>query len=142
MAGRSGVCGVLVKSPAQAAGIGALADKEFLHRSLELNARGLRYLTEGLQELVHKAFDSAGRQSQADKERAESAVIAGYLPEQLSIEEIAVLVADAIASTGAADQGMRGIGPVMGVLKGQLAVRGDKGKALQLSSILDIPSAR
>ena len=35
-------------SPAQAAGIGALSDKEFLHRSLELNARGLRYLTEGL----------------------------------------------------------------------------------------------
>ena len=32
-------------TPAQAAGIGALADKEFLHRSLELNARGLRYLT-------------------------------------------------------------------------------------------------
>ena len=27
---------------AQAAGIGALADKEFLHRSLELNVRGLR----------------------------------------------------------------------------------------------------
>ncbi len=38
-------------TPAQAAGIGALADKEFLHRSLELNARGLRYLTEGLQAL-------------------------------------------------------------------------------------------
>jgi histidinol-phosphate aminotransferase len=35
-------------SPAQAAGIGALSDKEFLHRSLELNARGLRYLTAGL----------------------------------------------------------------------------------------------
>jgi histidinol-phosphate aminotransferase len=30
---------------AQAAGIAALADKEFLHRSLELNARGLRYLS-------------------------------------------------------------------------------------------------
>jgi histidinol-phosphate aminotransferase len=38
-------------TPAQAAGIGALADQEFLHRSLELNARGLRYLTEGLQSL-------------------------------------------------------------------------------------------
>ena len=38
-------------TPAQAAGIGALADKEFLHRSLELNARGLRYLTEGLESL-------------------------------------------------------------------------------------------
>jgi histidinol-phosphate aminotransferase len=33
---------------AQEAGIGALADKEFLHRSLELNARGIRYLTESL----------------------------------------------------------------------------------------------
>src|SRR5262245_40213484 len=38
-------------TPAQAAGIAALADKEFLHRSLELNARGLRFLTDGLQEL-------------------------------------------------------------------------------------------
>jgi len=33
---------------AQAAGIGALADKEFLHRSLELNTRGIRFLTESL----------------------------------------------------------------------------------------------
>jgi histidinol-phosphate aminotransferase len=38
-------------TPAQAAGIGALSDKEFLHRSLELNARGIRYLSEGLAEL-------------------------------------------------------------------------------------------
>ena len=38
-------------TPAQAAGIAALGDKEFLHRSLELNARGLRYLTEGLRDL-------------------------------------------------------------------------------------------
>src|SRR5690242_6035478 len=38
-------------TPAQAAGIGALADKEFLHRSLELYARGLRYLTYGLRHL-------------------------------------------------------------------------------------------
>lgn len=33
---------------AQAAGIGALGDKEFLHRALELNARGLRCLRDGL----------------------------------------------------------------------------------------------
>jgi histidinol-phosphate aminotransferase len=38
-------------TPAQAAGTGALADKEFLHRSLELNARGLRTLSEGLRSL-------------------------------------------------------------------------------------------
>jgi histidinol-phosphate aminotransferase len=36
---------------AQAAGIAALADKEFLHRSLELNARGLKFLAESLREL-------------------------------------------------------------------------------------------
>jgi histidinol-phosphate aminotransferase len=36
---------------AQAAGIGALADKEFLHRTLELNARGLQYLTASLRDL-------------------------------------------------------------------------------------------
>jgi histidinol-phosphate aminotransferase len=36
---------------AQAAGIGALADKEFLHRSLELNARGLKFLTNSLREM-------------------------------------------------------------------------------------------
>ncbi|MDE3168255.1 MAG: histidinol-phosphate transaminase [Acidobacteriota bacterium] len=38
-------------SPAQAAGIAALEDKAFLHRSLELNARGIRSLSEGLREL-------------------------------------------------------------------------------------------
>ena len=38
-------------TPAEAAGIAALADKEFLHRTLELNARGLRYLSEALKDL-------------------------------------------------------------------------------------------
>lgn len=36
---------------AQAAGIGALGDKEFVHRSLECNARGLRLLAPALREL-------------------------------------------------------------------------------------------
>ena len=36
---------------AQAAGIAALSDKEFLHRSLELNARGLKFLSESLRGL-------------------------------------------------------------------------------------------
>ena len=45
-------------TPAQAAGIAALADKEFLHRSLELNARGLRYLSQGLEEMGLTAVPS------------------------------------------------------------------------------------
>jgi histidinol-phosphate aminotransferase len=38
-------------TPAQAAGVAALADKEFVHRSLELNARGLRVLAAGLSDM-------------------------------------------------------------------------------------------
>ncbi|MBI4548452.1 MAG: histidinol-phosphate transaminase [Ignavibacteriae bacterium] len=36
---------------AQAAGIGALQDREFLHRSLEMNARGMKFITKALSEL-------------------------------------------------------------------------------------------
>ncbi len=38
-------------TPAQAAGIGALKDKAFLHRSLELNSRGMQFLTGAFKEL-------------------------------------------------------------------------------------------
>jgi histidinol-phosphate aminotransferase len=38
-------------APAQAAGIAALRDREFVHRSVHLNAHGLQQLTSGLQEI-------------------------------------------------------------------------------------------
>ncbi|HEX4190988.1 MAG TPA: GatB/YqeY domain-containing protein [Marmoricola sp.] len=74
-----------------------------------------------------EAFDGAGRVAQADKERAEAVVIAAYLPEQLSPEEITVLVADAIDATGAAELGPRGIGKVMSVVTPQVKGRADGG---------------
>lgn len=74
-----------------------------------------------------EAFEEAGRTEQAAKERAEAAVIAGYLPEQLGLEEIAALVADAIASSGAAELGPRGIGKVMGLVSPQVKGRADGG---------------
>ncbi len=43
---------------AVAAGIGALADKEFLHRSLELNARGLKFLSGALREMGYRVVPS------------------------------------------------------------------------------------
>jgi histidinol-phosphate aminotransferase len=43
---------------AQAAGIAALSDKEFQHRSLELNARGIRFLTASLREMGFVAVPS------------------------------------------------------------------------------------
>ena len=73
------------------------------------------------------AFADAGRTELADKERAEAAVIADYLPAQLDEAEIADLVISAIAQTGAADEGMRAMGKVMGVLTPQVRGRADGG---------------
>ncbi len=42
----------------QAAGIAALGDKAFLHRSLEMNARGMKYLRESLEEMDVNVIES------------------------------------------------------------------------------------
>ena len=73
------------------------------------------------------AFDDAGRVEAADKERAEAAVIADYLPEQLSAEEISALVAEAITDLGVAGEGMKAMGRVMGVLNPKVKGRADGG---------------
>jgi uncharacterized protein YqeY len=73
------------------------------------------------------AFADAGRAESAAKERAEAEVIAGYLPKQLDADEISALVAEAIASTGAAGEGMRAMGKVMGVVTPQVRGRADGG---------------
>jgi uncharacterized protein YqeY len=59
------------------------------------------------------AYANAGRAELAEKERAESDVLADYLPQQLTQQEIADIVASAIASTGAEELGMTGMGKVM-----------------------------
>ena len=71
------------------------------------------------------AFADGGRGDSAAKETAEAAVIADYLPAQLSEEEIAGLVTEAIAQTGAAADGMKAMGKVMGVLTPQTKGRAD-----------------
>ena len=73
------------------------------------------------------AFADGGRQAMADKELAEAAVIADYLPEQLGPEEIEALVAAAIAELGVAGDGMKAMGKVMGVLTPQVRGRADGG---------------
>ncbi|HJQ04862.1 MAG TPA: GatB/YqeY domain-containing protein [Nocardioides sp.] len=71
------------------------------------------------------AFDDGGAPDRADKERAEAAVIADYLPQQLSEEEISALVADTIAQLGVAGEGPRAMGKVMGVVTPQVKGRAD-----------------
>ena len=58
-----------------------------------------------------EAFGSAGRDEQAAAERAEGEVLAGYLPAQLSDDELTRLVAGVITQTGAS--GMPAMGSVM-----------------------------
>lgn len=60
-------------------------------------------------------FEQGGNQELADKERREKEIIAKYLPEQLSTEDIEKLVAEAIASTGATE--IKDLGKVIGQVK-------------------------
>ena len=73
------------------------------------------------------AYREAGRTELADKEQAEADILAEYLPEQLSEEEIVALVTETIASTGAAGEGMRAMGRVMGAVQPQVRGRADGG---------------
>ncbi len=82
-----------------------------------------------LQKLVKQRKDSAaifteqGRADLAEPEIAQAAVIEQFLPEQMSEEEVAKIIEDLIAKTGAS--GMKDMGKVMGMASGQLAGKAD-----------------
>jgi uncharacterized protein YqeY len=69
------------------------------------------------------AFAAAGRDEQAAAEQAEGAILDGYLPAQLSDEEIAAMVAAVIDETGAS--GMAAMGQVMKAVTPRVAGRAD-----------------
>jgi uncharacterized protein YqeY len=70
-----------------------------------------------------EAFREAGRSDQADVEGLEAELIEGYLPEQLSDEELASLVGAALEETGATE--MRQMGDVMSALMPKVGGRAD-----------------
>jgi len=70
-----------------------------------------------------EAYEQAGREDLAAKERAERDVLADYVPQGLSEEETAALVDEAIASTGAT--AMSDMGRVMGFVMGRAKGRVD-----------------
>ena len=70
-------------------------------------------------------YDSAGREDLAQTERTEIVELESFLPQPLTEEEIAALIDEAMASTGAS--GMQDMGKVMGVLKPQVQGRADMG---------------
>ncbi|WP_062430919.1 GatB/YqeY domain-containing protein [Herbidospora daliensis] len=73
-----------------------------------------------------EAFAGAGREEQAKAELEEQAVLEAYLPAQLSDAELATLVDEAIAETGAA--GPQAMGQVMKVVNPKVAGRAEGGR--------------
>lgn len=72
---------------------------------------------------TYELYKKEGRQDLADEEKFQADVIAEYMPEMMSEDEIRAAAAEAIASTGAS--GPQDMGKVMGVLSGKLAGKAD-----------------
>ena len=72
-----------------------------------------------------KQFEDAGREDLANQEALEIAVIAEFLPDQLSDDEVSGLVKAAIAETGA--ESMQDMGKVMAIVKPQVQGKADMG---------------
>jgi uncharacterized protein YqeY len=70
-----------------------------------------------------EAYEKAGRAEQAASERFEAELIEGYLPQQLSDEELAQIVAAAVEETGASEQ--RQMGQVMSAVMPKVGGRAD-----------------
>ncbi|WP_035053095.1 GatB/YqeY domain-containing protein [Andreprevotia chitinilytica] len=74
-------------------------------------------------------YRAANREDLAIKEEAEAAVLKDYMPQQLSVDEIAVFVDAAIAAHGTAPAAM---GKIMAELKPKLAGRADMAEVNKL----------
>ncbi len=105
--------------------LAAVKQKEIDER-VELDEAGL---TAVIDKLLKQRKDSvtqflaANRQDLADKEQFEIGVLSAYMPQQMSADEVAELVKQAVAETGAA--GPKDMGKMMAWLKPKLAGRAD-----------------
>ena len=118
-----------------------LVNAAFKNADIELRGQGKGPLGEDdmlalLQKMIkqrHESvelYDKGGRAELAQQEREEIAIIAGYLPKQMSEDEVKAAIAAAIAETGAA--GMKDMGKVIAALKGKFAGKMDFAKASAL----------
>src|SRR4051812_14132429 len=83
------------------------------------------------------AFADAGRAEQAGKERAEEEILERYLPSQLSDEELADIVRQALAGGGY--EGPKGMGPAMRAAQAAVAGRAEGGRvAAEVRRLLNV----
>ncbi|MGH2572387.1 MAG: GatB/YqeY domain-containing protein [Actinomycetota bacterium] len=96
-----------------------LSDQEFV----EVAGREVKRRKEAVE-----AYEAAGREDRAAREREEQSVLETYLPEALGDREIDGLIEEAIAATGAT--GPSDLGKVMGQVMAKARGRAD-GKLIQ-----------
>jgi uncharacterized protein YqeY len=75
-------------------------------------------------------YKKGGREDLANQEREEIGIISGYLPKQMSEDEMKAAIEAAVAETGAS--GMKDMGRVIGLLRGKYAGQMDMGRASAL----------
>ena len=111
----------------------ALKDKDIEARGLGKEPASEEEILALLQKMIKQrnesaaVYDQGGRPELAETERAEAAIVASYLPQQMDEAQTKAAIEAAIAETGAA--GPKDMGKVIAALKGQFAGQMDFGKA-------------
>jgi hypothetical protein len=122
----------------------ALKDKDIEARGLGKDPASDEEILGLLQKMIKQRNESAGvyeqggRPELAENERAEVAIIAGFLPQQMDEAESRAAIEAAVAETGAA--GPKDMGKVIGALKAKYAGRMDFAKASGL--VKDVLNAK
>lgn len=75
-------------------------------------------------------YEAAGRQDLADAEKFEAGILSAYMPQAMSADEVAAIVAQAIADSGA--KSPADMGKVMALVKPLIAGRADMGEVSKL----------
>ncbi len=75
-------------------------------------------------------YEAAQRQDLADAEKFEVGVLSAYMPQAMSADEVAAIIAKAVADSGA--KGPADMGKVIGLVKPQVAGRADMGEVSKL----------
>ena len=112
--------------------LAAIKQHEVDSRSVASDADSLRIVEKLVKQRREAAaqFQEAGRDELATKELAEAELLKGYLPEQLSDAELAALIDEVIAATGASTP--KDMGQVMNAIRGKAQGRADMGAVSKL----------
>ena len=111
----------------------ALKDKDIEARGLGKGQASPEEMLSLLQKMIKQRQESleiyikGGRPELAAQEKAEIDVISGFLPAQMSQDQVAAAIKAAIAETGAAS--VKDMGKVIGALKAKFAGQMDFGQA-------------